>query len=70
VTEDEIAALFQKVGESSLDDAANTVGSLSVSQVGNGQAPTVGPKETAEFLAKTETQLRGILTDSGVKLVR
>ena len=30
----------------------------------------LGPKETAEFLAKTETQLRGILTDSGVKLVR
>jgi putative tricarboxylic transport membrane protein len=30
----------------------------------------LGPKETAEFLAKTETQLRGILTESGVKLVR
>lgn len=30
----------------------------------------LGPKETSEFLAKTETQLRGILTESGVKLVR
>ncbi len=30
----------------------------------------LGPKETAEFLAKTETQMRGILTESGVKLVR
>ena len=30
----------------------------------------LGPKETAVFLAKTETEVRGILTDSGVKLVR
>ncbi len=42
VTEDELAALFMRVGEESLDDAANTVGSLSKSQVGNGQAPAVG----------------------------
>jgi len=30
----------------------------------------LGPKETSEFLTKTETEVRGILTDSGVKLVR
>ena len=29
-----------------------------------------GPKETFEFLSQTETQMRGILTESGVKLVR
>ncbi len=30
----------------------------------------LGPKETAEFLAGTEKQMRSILSDSGVKLVR
>ncbi len=30
----------------------------------------LAPKETAEFLAATETQMRGILSESGVKLVR
>jgi putative tricarboxylic transport membrane protein len=30
----------------------------------------LGPKETTEFLTATETQMRGILTESGVKLVR
>ena len=30
----------------------------------------LGPKETSDFLAKTETEVRGILTESGVKLVR
>lgn len=59
-----------KFYEDLVQKAARSPGWQKFIRDGQFEGKVLGPKETAEFLAKTESEVRVILQDSGVKLVR